>query len=300
MSCLNSTAPIDINPVNAKGTCDYKCAYSFKYNNSSCTAKNQGDYISLGYDSSSDPPVVYNTIGYQVSEIRIYAPSLHSYSGSKNVGELVIIHTPTTGGSQLLVCIPINLNNTTSTSALFFQSVIDGMSNYAPEEGDSTNINITRFNLCDLVPQKPFYSYSATEPYQPCNSNVDYVVFHPLDATLDMMTSSFVKIKKIINNNPYDTKTGPSFFYSETGAQKGGESGDDIYIDCQPVGNSPDSEDVVTQDTSSTSFDLKSLKSNPLVLVILGTVIILLLIYAVKYFLNIWNVPEEIRKMHKP
>jgi carbonic anhydrase len=299
MSCLNSTAPIDINPANVKGTCDYKCSYSFNYNNSSCVAKNQGDYISLKYDASSAPPVVYNSIGYQVSDIRIYSPSLHSYSGNKTIGEFIIVHTSATGATSMLVCIPIKVNNTSSTSALFLQSVIDGMSNYAPEEGDSTTINITSFNLCDLVPQKPFYSYSATEPYQPCTSNVDYIVFHPLDATLDIMIGSIMKLKKIIVNNAYDIKTGPNFFYNETGSLKGGASGEDIYIDCQPVGQSTDSQDVVTQDYSSTSGDYKSWKSNPLVLIILGTVIFIALIFAVQWFLSIWKIPDEIKKLHK-
>ena len=67
----------------------------------------------------------YNAIGYDVQEIRLYIPSLHSYNNSKTDGEFIIIHSSNTGSNPLLVCIPIKSNNTTSVSSLFFQTLID-------------------------------------------------------------------------------------------------------------------------------------------------------------------------------
>ena len=93
MSCPSATAPIDISMSAITGKCDLKCSYSFNYNNSSCIATNRGDYISLSYDKSSKPPVTYNTTNYDVQEVRIYIPSLHSYSGSKSDGELIIVES---------------------------------------------------------------------------------------------------------------------------------------------------------------------------------------------------------------
>ena len=83
MSCPNATAPIDISLSKITGKCDYKCSYSFNYNNSSCVATNRREYLKLSYDKSSSPPVLYNSSGYDVEEIRLYIPSLHSYSGTK-------------------------------------------------------------------------------------------------------------------------------------------------------------------------------------------------------------------------
>ena len=103
MSCPNATAPIDISLSKITGKCDYKCSFSFQYNNSSCIATNRGDYLSLSYDKSSSPPVLYNTAGYDVQEVRIYIPSLHSYNDSKTDGELIIVHTSNTGANPLLV-----------------------------------------------------------------------------------------------------------------------------------------------------------------------------------------------------
>jgi carbonic anhydrase len=285
MSCPNATAPIDISLSKITGKCDLKCSYSFQYNNSSCVATNRGDYLTLSYDKSSAPPVLYNASGYDVQEVRLYTPSLHSYSGSKTDGELVIVHTSNTGANPLLVCIPIKSNNTSSISALFFKTVIDTVANSAPSDGESTTVNIPRYNLTSLVPKKPFFSYSATEPYQPCSSSVDYIVYAPLDASLDMMPETLTKLQSIILSNPYDIKTGPNLFFNEKGPGRGGALGDDIYIDCQPVGSSDDTTEVVT-DMGGSTISIKDWLNNPIVKLFLGTIIFIVILYAVKYLLN--------------
>jgi carbonic anhydrase len=288
MSCPNATAPIDISISKITGKCIYKCSYSFNYNNSLCIATNRGEYISISYDKSSPPPVIYNSIGYDVKEIRLYIPSLHSYNNQKTDGELIIIHTSNTGAKPLLVCIPIKSNNTSSESAMFFKTLIDSVSSNAPSDGETTNVNIPKFNLNLLVPRKPFFSYSATEPYQPCSENVDYIVYSPLEASLDMMPESLTKLQSIIINNPYDIKTGPNLFYNAKGPSRGGGNGE-IYIDCQPVGVSDKTTEVVTEISNSSSSAPPTMDDwlkNPLVRLLLGSLIFILILYIVKYLLN--------------
>ena len=207
MSCPNATAPIDISISKIVGKCDLKCSYSFHYSNSSCIATNRGDYISISYDKNSSPPVLYNATGFDVKEIRLYTPSLHSYNDSRTDGELIIVHTSNTGAKPLLVCIPIKSNNSSSVSALFFKTLIDTIASSAPSDGETTTVNIPKFNLDLLVPKKPFFSYSASEPYQPCSEDVDYIVFGPLQGSLDMMPETLTKLQTIILSNPYDIKT---------------------------------------------------------------------------------------------
>lgn len=287
MSCPTATAPIDISISNIIGKCDLKCSYSFHYNNSSCIATNRGDYISISYDKSSSPPVLYNATGYDVQEIRLYIPSLHSYNNQKTDGELVIVHTSNTGTISLLVCIPIKSNNTSSKSALFFKTLIDTVASSAPSDGETTTVNIPKFNLDLLVPRKPFFSYSATEPYQPCSENVDYIVFGPLQGSLDMMPESLTKLQSIILSNPYDIKTGPNLFYNERGPSVGGGGSGEIYIDCQPVGSSEESTEVVT-DMGSSPYPttLSDWLKNPLVKLLLGSLLFIVILYVVKYLLG--------------
>lgn len=296
MSCPNATAPIDISISKIVGKCDLKCSYSFHYSNSSCIATNRGDYISISYDKTSSPPVLYNATGFDVKEIRLYTPSLHSYNDSKTDGELVIVHTSNTGAKPLLVCIPIKSNNTSSVSALFFKTLIDTVASSAPSDGETTTVNIPKFNLDLLVPRKPFFSYSATEPYQPCTEDVDYIVFGPLQGSLDMMPETLTKLQSIILSNPYDVKSGPNLFYNDKGPSQGGAGGaggGEIYIDCQPVGSSDDSTEVVT-DMGSSPYPstVSEWLNNPLVKLLLGSLLFIVMLYVVKYALNMLKTPK--------
>ena len=282
MSCSTATAPIDISMSKITGNCDLKCSYSFNYSNSSCLATNRGNYISISYDKSSSPPVLYNTLQFDVKEIRLYIPSLHSYNDSKKDGELIIIHTSNTGAIPLLVCIPIKSNNTSSTSAVFFNKIIDTVASSAPSEDEATNVNIPNFNLNLLVPKKPFFSYSATEPYQPCSENVNYIVF---TSSLDINSDALIKLQSIIQSNPYDIKSGANLFYNEKGSTSRGSNSGDIYIDCQPVGSSEETTQIVT-DMGNNSITFKDWLNNPLVKLFLGSLLFITILFAIKYLLN--------------
>jgi len=279
MSCSSSDAPIDITSSNSSGKCDYKCDYKFKYQSSSCVGKNMGDYISLSYDNASSSLVTFNLISYSVKEVRIYHPSLHSFNGNKLDAELVIIHNSNTGEMPLLVCIPIKVSNSTSVSSGFFRNVITTMSKNAPSEGDSTTIRINNYNLNSLVPKKPYYSYTATEPYQPCSEKVNYVVYDASEIYLDMPEDVYNNFKKIILENYYNVKSGISFFYNSKGPNTA--MSDDIYIDCQPVGQSDETVDVVTDNSNSTygGFSLDDLKNNDFFKLIMAIIICLVILY---------------------
>jgi carbonic anhydrase len=291
MSCLNANAPIDINMSTITGKCDLKCSYTFSYTNSSCTSTNRGDYISVSYDKSSSPPVLYNSVGYDVQEIRVYTPSLHSYNGSKKDAEIIIIHSSKMGSNPLLVCIPIESNNSSSVSSMFFKTLIDTVASSAPSEGETTTVNVNKFNLSSFVPRKPFFSYSAREPYQPCSTEVEYIVYQD---SLDILSDTLTKLQTIISKNQYDIKKGPNLFYNEKGPRSGTAS-DDIYIDCQPVGSSEETTEVFMG--NSTSWD--DLQKNWIVRMILAAFVFILILFGLKYLLNLSNtkLPIQLAKI---
>ena len=66
-----SNQNINISQQNVTGPCDLKCAYSFTYQESTLTAKNNGSFIMLSYDNGSVPPVLYNNQKYTVTNILI-------------------------------------------------------------------------------------------------------------------------------------------------------------------------------------------------------------------------------------
>ena len=281
MSCSSSNAPIDISASKSSGKCELKCDYKFKYDDSSCIGKNMGDYISLSYDNSGTSSVFFNLINYNVSEVRLYYPSLHSFNGNKLDAELIIVHRSNMGNAPLLVCIPIRISNSASNSSVLFRNIITTMSKNAPSEGDETTIQVKNYNLSKIVPKKPFYSYNATEPFQPCSENVNYVVYDATDATLDISTDVFDTLKKIIKENYYTVKTETQFFYNVKGANTVTE--DDIYIDCQPVGQSDETVNVVKDSSSETHYDFSwdNLKNNDLFKFVMAVFIFIAILYLI-------------------
>lgn len=287
MSCSNATAPIDINSSNVVGKCDYKCQYRFHYNDSSCIATNRGDYVSISYDKSSSPPVTYNSSAYDVKEIRIYTPSLHSYMGNKTDAEAIIVHDSASGALPLLVCVPIKVSNTGSTGANYLSNIVTALSQNAPANGEQTKVNISRFNLNALVPRKPFFSYTATEPYQPCSSRKnDYIVFSLSNGSIGINKDVLTKLQKVIKSNTYNIKKGGSLFYNVNGPINDDRDGQ-IYIDCQPVGQSEEKKIIVTDSGSSSfNFNTGNIMNNKYFQMFLGSLIFVAIIYLINFGLE--------------
>jgi len=280
MSCPNANAPIDINQKNIAGKCDLKCAYNFNYPNSSCIATNRGSYISLSYDSFSTAPVRYNAVDYNVKEIRIYNPSLHSFIGNKTAAELVIIHISNKGTKPLLVCIPLTKNNSDSSASSNLTNIINSLSINAPSDGESTTITIDNFTLNNFVPKKPFFSYTAIQPYQPCIGDVDILVFGPKESACYISDDSLSKLKSINIENTYTIKSGPLLFFNIKGPNQS-NMGDQIYIDCQPVNKSESQQNITTSSSDNNNtmdIDWNTIINNPIFKIIMGSFIFVFII----------------------
>ena len=143
--------------------------------------------------------------------------------------------------------------------------------------------DLDNFNLSNFVPRKPFFSYTATQPYQPCVDIVNYIVFEPSQSSLSITPDILTKLKKIISDNPYDIKTGPKLFYNEKGP-KSNTMNDDIYIDCRPVGKSDEIVEVIKD--KNVPITLVRLLKNPVVQLLLGAVVFLVIIYVLKIAIN--------------
>ena len=264
-TCNSSTTPLNIAVGQQSGKCDSKCEYSFKYQSSSCSVTNKGSYISIAYDSGNESPVKYNSRGYNVTEVRIYSPSAHTYMGRPTPAEIVIIHSPVSGGNNLIVSVPIRPDETATTSngSVIVNSIILGTATQAPSNGETATLNrIKPFSLNDIVPYKPFYSYTGPDTFYNCSQTVDYIVFTPLVSNISLSAQALKILNKIITSSGITAKQ-PSqsmpLFINETGPSKG-NADEGIYIDCQPVGQSEETKDVVTNtDYEQSPVDLSDL-----------------------------------------
>jgi carbonic anhydrase len=286
MSCSDATAPIDISRESIVGKCDLKCEFSFHYNDSACIATNRGDYISLSYETSSSPPVTYNSSSYDVKEVRIYSPSLHSFNGTKADAEFIIIHNSASGSNPLLVCIPVKSSNTGEISSKNLTTIVQTVASNAPAENEKTTIAISRFNLNAFVPRKPFFSYTGTEPFQPCSSGKNEYIVFSTETAIGVGEKVIGALQKVISENAYDIKPSPGLFFNEKGPTNGPGS-DQIYIDCQPVGESDEQEIMVTDSGSSaSSISFENITENKYFVMLLGCIIFVVIILVVKFIIS--------------
>jgi len=268
---------INISAKNVTGKCDLKCSYAFKYSESDSTAKNNGAVINLTYDSINVSPVVYNNEKYNVSTIEIFSPSLHTFNDNLMPGEIMIEHVPVKGGNNMTVCIPFISSTETSTASVLITQIIKKVATNAPSEGDSTNLNISNFNLQNIIPRKPFFAYST--------GNKDYIVFGELDA-VPLSSSTITTLQQIITPLPLLMPNAP-LYYNSNGPIAGLQIGDGLYISCQPTGSSQD-ETAVTYDTNSSSVDFSNIYNSPIfkliIMIIVGCILFIIVFYGISAF----------------
>jgi len=282
MSCETATGPIDIIPTNK--TCNLKCFFKYKYYPGVVIAKNNSDYIQLKVLDTDAASVKYsasgsrgtcnkNSIGgdYVIDEIRIYTPSLHTYNNSLADGEIIISHTNITGGTNLLVCIPIsNGAGTQGKASNQLNLIVNEMINLGNSSNEGGIIQGLKFDLNNFIPQKGFYSYIATLPYFPCDKCVYYIVFDKSEASVGINNAALEKLQSIIKKNmvapprsistlgyiskvegdPTGIKKNLAYAYNKTGPKYATVNNDEIWIDCQPTG----SKDEVIIEESKTNY----------------------------------------------
>lgn len=293
--CPDSTAPIDIKTSTAV-KCTLKCEFQFNYKDSHCTVTNRGDYISLSYDTTASGNVVYNLSNYTVREVRIYHKSLHTFDGGqKSDGEMIIIHDSVSGKEPLFVCIPIKKDDSASVATDKLSKILKNVKTLANNSSGTTGIipDLT-YNLNSFVPRKPFYMYIASEPFTPClKSNTNYVVFPPTSETTVFINKTDYDniLTKVIKQNTYAIKTNKIVVSYNSKGPVSGKTDDQIYIDCQPVGQSDTTKTVVSNKPAiSSALDTKSALNNMFVQLILGAFVFVLFIMIIYKFLDVVKV----------
>jgi carbonic anhydrase len=263
---------MNISPQNISGTCESKCSYSFNYpTTNTTTITNYGSYIQFTYDLSNTSPVLYNSNSYNVSSINIYSPSLHLYNNTTTDGEVVIIHTPVTGGNPLYVIIPLSSGGITTNSSKIISTVINTAAKSAPSVGNNTNKGVGNFTLNSFIPMKQFYSYTT--------SQMDCIVFDISNA-IGISTNNLTTFQKIITvvpSNPFMVST--SLFLNTKGPSNTINGGSDIYIDCQPT-------DQVVGDVTQDKQSVNDLSSQDGLIYIIYFVLFMFLIFVLYYIIK--------------
>lgn len=287
----------DVSQQYVKGKCDLKCDYSYKYHKSNSIATNSGSLITISYEDSGVPPVTYNNIKYNVDFIELMYPSLVFYNGSPALANLYIFHTSVKDSSAIVIIIPIVLSESTNRASNFISEIINSVASSAPNSGEKVTLNISDFSLQDIIPKKPFYNVSDFYFYN--------VILFDLEGAIPMSQATFDIFSKIILPSQGETSSqlatilaSPNaskeiipLFYNSKGPNSSNNGEDEIYISCQPTGNSEETENVTFQKrkNSTTTFqiDMSKLFKNPYFIYFFYALIFIILFVFLNMLINI-------------
>ena len=231
--------------------CKNKCNLSFNFQESACVVENRGDYLQFKYDHNSSS-VVFNGANYSITDVRLYQPSIHNYgSGDKAAAEMIIL-LKNTVGEKLAICAPIKESSSGSNAANFLETIVPQVS---PTIGESSNVNLKNFTY--FVPRAPYFYYNGSLPWAPHDPDYNFVVFSQKNALATIKSETLLKLKKLLSEHKNGVGSGlgsnkiPLFFNSQ-GVSSGG-GGDDIFIDCKPVGENDETQEFLKNSSGSLS-----------------------------------------------
>jgi len=286
---------MNISPQNINGTCNLKCAYSFNYNTSNSTATNYGRWIQLTYEASSTPQITYNTAKYNVGSIQIFSPSAHLYNNAQADAEIIISHTPINGGKSLTVCIPINTSGSTTDGSQIITDIFKAVSSNAPSQGTSTTQGINEFTLNDIVPMKPYYSYTM--------EGEDFIVYG-IQYAISVDNKALETFKNCIKPNPRTYPSGPSLFSNPDGPTSSNVGDGSIYIDCQPTNSSEEEIEMNVNIKSPVSYDVGSymlvILNNPIFLIFCSSIIFVIILMIIHKLISHFTSDSGIIPSFKP
>jgi hypothetical protein len=208
--------------------CNEVCSFSFNYQTSyTCQVENKnGQYFNLTYNNSTNS-VYFQNENYTVSNIQIYLPSRHYFNNTPLKGEIVIAHRSNTS-KLLYICIPFDDQINASESPLLNNILSEIIDKQIIYDNQQHQLNLQQeYNLNSFVKYEPYYYYIGNK-----NNSEFFIVYQPSNG-FRISTDLLNNVKKLLNS-PYPPYPYiQDLYYNNNGPIA--SSGDDIYIDCQPV-----------------------------------------------------------------
>ena len=223
MTSCTATAPIDlptkgtVNPI--AGT--FNCVYDADMcSGASVTVSDDRSHLSVNCGGGSKSNISFYGTVYVPSEIRMYAPSLHTYNGARADAEILIVHTPGAGSGStinttgLIVSVPVSLTRSGNPDLAAIFKAANTINPSTLTLNASAPINYT-VNVNNFIPAKPYYVYYGTLPYDSCGGDYYYAAFtDPISAagslSAILVDSGIVTVQPSIKTNLQKSNTGPN------------------------------------------------------------------------------------------
>jgi len=256
-------APLNIptNEITSFPECNETCSYTFDYGSSTTVVEHNENYFKFTYETSNRIQSTYNNTQLQVQEIRLYTPSLTRYNGEPAEFELLIHHIDTQGqGLNVMVSVPIRVEDSPprSNALSFFEAILP----HLPSEANNpVPINQT-FSLNDFVPYQSYAFAKTTLPYPPNNGEYTSLFFFPTNGSPIISRMVAEQLAQVLTSpevSPDSTDVSiDQMYYNKNGSTHPDENtgDDDIWIDCQPTGDSLIPEDELAREQGLTPPDV--------------------------------------------
>ena len=300
-SSCNATAPIDIptktaiNPIAMKFNCVYD---SNLCSGAALTIAPNLSHASINCNASNSSAITFSGIKYMPTEIRIYAPSLHTYNGATAAAEMLIVHSPNgtnnsnsnnpndTANTGLIVSIPIQITSSSANSDL--TAIVKAMNSISASTialNASAPIN-DNINVNSFIPAKPYYVYHGTLPYDSCGGNYYYAVFtdpiYARGALSNLSASNIATVPQSMKTNLQKSKTGPV-----TGVDSGSA---EEYVLFQVVGNEDESCDASNDANADLNANADSNNNaNDIGINVICGILIAIAVMGIAWLFRKWN-----------
>lgn len=255
MTSCTATAPIDlptkgtVNPI--AGT--FNCVYDADMcSGASVTVSDDRSHLSVNCGGGSKSNISFYGTVYVPSEIRMYAPSLHTYNGARADAEILIVHTPGSNAKTagLIVSVPVSItgSNNSDLAAIIQAANTINVNTLALNASAPINYAV---NVNNLIPAKPYCVYYGTLPYDSCGGNYYYAAFtDPISGAGSLSTilvdSGIATVQPSMTTNLQKSNAGPI-----TGL--GSQSSTDEYVLFELVGNDCNDDDVGASKSNGTA-----------------------------------------------
>jgi hypothetical protein len=294
--------------------CNVYCTYGYDYNDSACVVSlnntdPSGNYLDIKYDlknSGTSHQVTFNGQSYNVTSLRLYQPSLHTYNNKQAPMELLIFHD---GGvsDKLVVSIPYQSGSGSSNyksskvGGQILESIINDYSKFSLSSSSSSsssssntqNLNITNFNLNSFIPNAQYYYYLGTElpKFGVCSQpkSTNYILFDLSKGGQYISSDAISNLQNIIKLPSAFPVTTNTLYKSAKfpNSNSDAANSDEIYIDCNPTGSEGEELYTPAADNSSAQISsitnlLNGLKDSGIVQFIVSIILSIIVIFAIK------------------
>lgn len=193
-------SPINIISQNSK-KCGATCDLSFFYKNSKLNIKTFGKDIILEYDTGSY--INFNQEIYELDKITFTNPSSHTIDNTSYSAEIHLYHRSPYSGKGLIIGIMLEINEASSKSKQFLDSIIDSI---PKNKGELISVNTNdKWNIHSIIPEiQGFYLYDGSILKPPCTENITWIIY---DEPVNCSQKFYDSINKICNNNARPLKS---------------------------------------------------------------------------------------------